>query len=54
VRSHDGEFLAHAIQLVTTSGPYVTRILSFNDDRLLARFGLPREQPAATDAGCRS
>jgi len=50
-RSHDGAFLAHAIQLVATSGPYVTRIVSFNDDRLLARFGLPREQPTTPDAG---
>jgi RNA polymerase sigma-70 factor, ECF subfamily len=51
LRDDDGPFLAHGIQLVTTSGPYVTRIVSFNDARLIATFGLPPEQaPRAADA----
>lgn len=51
LRDADGQFLAHGIQLVTTSRHHVTRIVSFNDGRLVAMFGLPAQlSPAPASA----
>ena len=50
VRAGDGPFLAHSIQVVTTHGGQVTRIVSFNDANLAATFGLPGEMAASTTA----
>jgi RNA polymerase sigma-70 factor, ECF subfamily len=47
-----GPFRPHGVQLVTTSGRHVTRIVSFNDERLVAAFGLP-PQPLATAGAAR-
>jgi RNA polymerase sigma-70 factor, ECF subfamily len=47
MRSGDGSYAGHGVQLVSVSGRHVTRIVSFNDDRLLAVFGLPHDLPAA-------
>jgi hypothetical protein len=35
--------VTHAIQVVTVEGGLVTRIVSFDDGRLLRRFGFPAE-----------
>ncbi len=43
LRAGEGRFQAHGIQLLATRREQVTRILSFNDSRLIARFGLPAE-----------
>jgi RNA polymerase sigma-70 factor (ECF subfamily) len=48
-RADDGSFQAHAIQVLTIRAGQIARIVSFNDGRLLASFGLPLE-PA--QAGC--
>jgi RNA polymerase sigma-70 factor (ECF subfamily) len=48
LRAGDGPFLAHSIQVVTTHGGQVTRIVSFNDASLAVIFGLPSEMAAAT------
>jgi hypothetical protein len=40
-RADDGSFQAHAIQVLTVDAGQVARIVSFNDGRLLAAFGLP-------------
>jgi len=50
IRAGEGPFLAHGIQLLATSRQQVTRILSFNDGRLIARFGLPGELSPAANA----
>jgi RNA polymerase sigma-70 factor, ECF subfamily len=47
LRAEDGTYAGHGVQLLTVSGQRVTRIVSFNDDTLLAMFGLPHSQPAA-------
>jgi RNA polymerase sigma-70 factor, ECF subfamily len=47
MRADDGTYAGHGIQMVSVSGQQVTRIVSFNDDTLLAAFGLPHSQPAA-------
>jgi RNA polymerase sigma factor (sigma-70 family) len=47
MRADDGTYAAHGIQLLSVDGQHVTRIVSFNDDTLLAMFGLPHSQPAA-------
>jgi RNA polymerase sigma-70 factor, ECF subfamily len=47
MRQGDGPFLAHAIQVLTLRAGRIARIVSFNDGRLLARFGLDAEIPAA-------
>jgi RNA polymerase sigma-70 factor, ECF subfamily len=47
MRADDGTYAAHGIQLLSVDGQHVTRIVSFNDDTLLAMFGLPHTQPAA-------
>jgi RNA polymerase sigma-70 factor (ECF subfamily) len=44
--ARDGEFRAHAIQVLAVRDGQVARIVSFNDGRLLARFGLPATWPA--------
>jgi RNA polymerase sigma-70 factor, ECF subfamily len=49
MRSGDGIYRGHGVQLLSVSGQRVTRIVSFNDDTLLALFGLPRDQPAAPE-----
>jgi RNA polymerase sigma-70 factor, ECF subfamily len=41
IRGDDGQFLAHAIQVLTVRAGRIARIVSFNDGRLLATFGLP-------------
>jgi RNA polymerase sigma-70 factor, ECF subfamily len=41
LRDGDGPYLAHAIQVLTVRSARVGRIVSFNDGRLLAAFGLP-------------
>ena len=43
LREPDGVFRAHAIQVLTVSGGLVSRIVSFNDGRLLRPFGFPAE-----------
>jgi RNA polymerase sigma-70 factor, ECF subfamily len=50
MRTGEGPFQAHGIQLLATSRQQVTRILSFNDGRLIARFGLPDELPPDASA----
>ncbi len=45
--SGNGSFAGHGIQLVSISGQRVAAIVSFNDDSLLATFGLPHDLPAA-------
>ena len=50
VRAGDGPFLAHSIQVVTTHGRQVTRIVSFNDSSLAATFGLPDEMSTSITA----
>jgi RNA polymerase sigma-70 factor, ECF subfamily len=47
MRADDGIYQGHGVQLVSTGGQHVTRIVSFNDDTLLAKFGLPHDLPAA-------
>jgi hypothetical protein len=32
---------AHAVQVLTLSGPAISRVVSFNDPSLLPLFGLP-------------
>jgi RNA polymerase sigma-70 factor (ECF subfamily) len=52
LRAEDGSFLAHAIQVLTTSAGGVSRIVSFNDGRLATAFGLPASlSPAALSSG---
>ena len=51
LRADAGPFRAHGIQVLSTRGGLVTRIVSFNDGRLLAAFGLPDELPAASGPG---
>jgi RNA polymerase sigma-70 factor, ECF subfamily len=41
LRADDGQYLAHAIQVLTVRAGRIARIVSFNDGRLLAAFGLP-------------
>jgi RNA polymerase sigma-70 factor (ECF subfamily) len=48
LRAGAGPFRAHAIQVLTVSGGQVSRIVSFNDGRLLAAFGLPDQLPGTT------
>ena len=43
LREPDDVFRAHAIQVLTVSGGLVSRIVSFNDGRLLRPFGFPAE-----------
>jgi RNA polymerase sigma-70 factor (ECF subfamily) len=55
LRAPDGAFSAHAIQVLTVTDGLVSRIVSFNDGRLLAAFGRPAELPpgAGSAAGQR-
>jgi RNA polymerase sigma-70 factor, ECF subfamily len=55
-RATGGQYVAHGIQLPATDGAWVTGVVSFNDARLVARFGFPDEmtQDAATAAAQRS
>ena len=41
VRDRDGAYQAHAIQVITVSGPLISHVVSFNDAGLLGVFGLP-------------
>jgi RNA polymerase sigma-70 factor (ECF subfamily) len=41
MREEPGRFGAHGICMLTVRGGAVTKIVSFNDARLLAYFGLP-------------
>jgi RNA polymerase sigma-70 factor (ECF subfamily) len=41
LRDQAGVYRAHAIQVLTPSGPGLARIVSFNDPRLFEMFGLP-------------
>ena len=41
MRAADGPYLAHAIQVLTVRAGRIARIVSFNDARLVAAFGLP-------------
>jgi RNA polymerase sigma-70 factor (ECF subfamily) len=50
IRTGDGPFRAHGIQVVTTRASRVTRIVSFNDGGLVMAFGLPAELSAAAAA----
>jgi RNA polymerase sigma-70 factor, ECF subfamily len=50
MREADGILRAHAIQVLTIQSGRVTRIVSFNDGRLLRAFGLPAELPLAAGA----
>jgi hypothetical protein len=40
LRGRDGRYLAHAIQVLTPTGAGLARIVSFNEPRLFAMFGL--------------
>ncbi len=46
MRTDNRGYAGHGVQLVSVSGQHVTRIVSFNDDTLLAMFGLPHDLPA--------
>jgi RNA polymerase sigma-70 factor (ECF subfamily) len=48
LRAGDGPFRAYSIQVLTARGGRVTRIVSFNDGSLAARFGLPGEITASS------
>jgi RNA polymerase sigma-70 factor, ECF subfamily len=50
-RAAAGSYTAHGIQLVSTDGVFVRRIVSFNDARLVAKFGLPTELANGAAAG---
>jgi RNA polymerase sigma-70 factor, ECF subfamily len=41
MRDGDGPYLAHGIQVLTVRAGRIARVVSFNDGRLLAAFGLP-------------
>jgi RNA polymerase sigma-70 factor, ECF subfamily len=41
LRDRDGVYRAHAIQVITVSGPLISHVVSFNDAGLLGVFGLP-------------
>jgi RNA polymerase sigma-70 factor (ECF subfamily) len=41
MRGDDGVHRAHAIQVLTSDGAYLTRIVSFNDAGLFPIFALP-------------
>jgi RNA polymerase sigma-70 factor (ECF subfamily) len=45
LRERDGVYRAHAVQVLTVAAGGVTRIVSFNDPALAARFGLPPALP---------
>jgi RNA polymerase sigma-70 factor (ECF subfamily) len=46
IRSPDGAYRAHAIQVFTIAASRVTRVTSFNEPDLFATFGLPPAVPA--------
>ena len=46
-RDGDGVHRAYAIQVLTIAGPHITRITSFIDPGLFAKFGLPPPSPAS-------
>ncbi len=46
-RGSDSSYLAHGIQVPTMDAASVTRVVSFNDARLVTTFGLPAELSAA-------
>jgi RNA polymerase sigma-70 factor, ECF subfamily len=48
LRAADGSMRAHAIQVLTVSSGRVAGVVSFNDGKLLAKFGLPDPLPAST------
>jgi RNA polymerase sigma-70 factor, ECF subfamily len=50
LRGHDGVHRAHAVQVLTVSGPGVARVVSFNQPELLATFGMAQTLPSATAA----
>jgi len=41
LRDGDGVYRAHAIQVLTVSGPLISHVVSFNDSGLVGDFGLP-------------
>jgi RNA polymerase sigma-70 factor, ECF subfamily len=45
-RGEDGDFHAHAIQVLTVGTGGISRIVSFNDGGLFQAFGLPARYPA--------
>jgi RNA polymerase sigma-70 factor (ECF subfamily) len=47
LRARDGRYLAHAIQVLTPTAAGLARIVSFNEPRLFAMFGLPARRLAA-------
>jgi RNA polymerase sigma-70 factor (ECF subfamily) len=47
-RERDGVYGAHAVIVLTVSGPGIARMVVFRDPGLFASFGLPRENQAAT------
>ena len=49
-RDGDGVYRAYAIQVLTIAGPHITRITSFIDPGLFARFGLPPALSPASPA----
>jgi RNA polymerase sigma-70 factor (ECF subfamily) len=51
LRSADGSMRAHAIQVLTVSSGRIAGVVSFNDGKLLARFGLPDTLSPSTVAG---
>src|SRR5215470_432760 len=46
LRGNDGVYRAHAIQVLTSDGAAITRIVSFNDAGLYPIFALPGTMPA--------
>ena len=45
-RTDDGDYCAHAIQVLTVGAAGISRIVSFNDGGLFPAFGLPQRYPA--------
>lgn len=45
-RDADGAYRAHAIQVITVTGPLISHVVSFNDPGLFGAFGLPPAQKA--------
>jgi RNA polymerase sigma-70 factor, ECF subfamily len=45
-RDADGVYRAHAIQVITVTGPLISHVVSFNDPALFGVFGLPPAQKA--------
>jgi RNA polymerase sigma-70 factor, ECF subfamily len=47
LREDDGNYHAHAVQVLTFAGASIAHVVSFNDPDLLATFGLPLTLPDA-------